>query len=119
MTSLDSKLKGLEGQEKDKGKSGEDFKRKLIEGSAKDIGNRMKNSDASFHDRGAIDSYLKQVEDAIGEKWNYKQYFGEKGEKSIHPYYDAEVGDLVFPDQDGKVRYINKDYLMKTTSKIR
>ena len=113
MTSLDSKLKGIQGQEKDKGKSGEDFKKKLIEGSAKDIGNRMKNTDASFHDRGAIDSYLKQVEDAIGEKWNYKQYFGEKGEKSIHPYYDAEVGDLVFPDKDGKVRYVNKDYLMK------
>ena len=69
--------------------------------------------DASFHDRGAIDGYLKQVEDAIGEKWNYKTYHGENGTKSTHPYYDAEVGDLVFPDETGKVRYVNKDYLMK------
>ena len=111
MSAIEKKIKGIEGQTS--GKTGEDFKKKLMEGSAKDIGNRMKNTDASFHDRGAIDSYLKQVEDAIGEKWNYKQYYGENGGKSIHPYFDAEVGDLVFPDKDGKVRYVNKDYLMK------
>jgi hypothetical protein len=109
-------MKGISGQMPDRGNkkaTGDAFRKKLLEGSARDIGNRKRTTDASFHDRGAIDSYLDQVVNAIGEKWNYKTYKGEDGQASTHPYFDHDVGDMVYPDEKGDVRYMNKDYLMK------
>lgn len=93
--------------------TGNEFRKKLLEGSAKDIGNRKLNTDASFHDRGAIDAYLDEVVNAIGEKWVYKIYKGEDGKASTHPYYDNEVGDIVYPDENGSVRFLNKNYIAK------
>lgn len=69
----------FESRKKDSKMTGNEFRKKLLEGSAKDIGNRKLNTDASFHDRGAIDAYLDEVVNAIGEKWVYKVYKGEDG----------------------------------------
>lgn len=113
MSSWQKDIGGQTADRKTKNYTGDELKKKLLEGSAKDMGNRKTSTDASFHDRGAIDSYLEQVVGAIGEKWNFKSYKGEDGQPSKHPYYDAEIGGLVFPDENGGVRYMSKDYLMK------
>lgn len=87
---------------------------KLAEGSYAMVGGRNAHSaDASFADRQNIDVHVAAMKQAIGSKWQYVTRTDENGTDVSHPYFDPEIGEMVYPDDTGRVRSVNKQYLDK------
>jgi hypothetical protein len=83
----------------------------LAEASYSKMGGRNHTSaDSSFADRSHIDVHVAAMQQAIGSKWQYVTRADADGGET-HPYFDPEVGEIVYPDDKGRVKTMNKQYL--------
>ena len=92
---------------------------KILEANyRKQGGRKFSTADASVADRRHVESYIESYKHALGEKWTYSSRKGQDGDPITVPYYDPDVVaadgtmvDIVFPDKNGDVRSLNKQYM--------
>lgn len=84
----------------------------ILEGSySKQGGRNSQSASASIADRNHTANYVEAFKNAVGEEWTYTGHRDKKGNPILTPYYDHECGEMVFPDKDGYIRAVNKDYV--------
>lgn len=87
---------------------------KLSEASYSMMGGRSHaTADSSFADRDHIATHVAAMQQAIGSKWQYVARTDDDGVVDTQPYFDPDVGDMVYPDDKGRVRTVNQQYLDK------
>lgn len=98
-------------QERQKIGDQKSFSSLLLEGGYTHMGGRKKQSEAaSLYDRHHVANFAENAKNTIGEKWVYVTYHDSKGEAILTPFYSPGIG-MVYPDELGRVRKLNKDYL--------
>lgn len=94
-------------------KQKEEFNADLLDTAYKTQGGLKRTAVASFADRNRLITYNENLHEQIGEKWVYRKMLGQDKKPSTLPYYDAETDSMVFPDSEGDVRILNKEYILK------